>query len=79
MKRKCVISPKNKNVIASSDRFAGVKLAQVRALQRKLQDAYDYLETISDDTYQAIQGDSIASDLDTAVRECQEVLNRMRY
>lgn len=80
MKRKTIVHP-SKRVAASNElsdsRFAGVNLVQVKTLQKKLQDVFDYLETLSDDTYQAVQGDSLSADLDVAIRQCSDAYNQL--
>lgn len=77
MKRRFVVASKNANKPVKAAKYDGVKITSVKALQRKLQAAYDYLEMMDDVSYNAVGGDFFRNDLDTMIRECQEVANQI--
>ena len=43
-------------------------------LQRSLQDAYDVLENMNDETFQACDGEALIDDLDVAIREVSSAM-----
>ena len=62
MKRRCVIHP----VKAATSSFnTGV----ARKIQHHLKEAFDLLESLDNDSYDAIDGPSMSDDLDTYIRE----------
>lgn len=75
MKRRCVVTPMSNQKPVNASKYDGIKISAVKALKNKLQAAFDYLEMLDDDTYQAVQGDSMMNDLDNSIRECQHVIN----
>lgn len=75
MKRICIIKPKTNHRSVNASKYDGIKISAVKTLKNKLQAAFDYLEMLDDDTYQAVQGDSMMNDLDDSIRECQHVIN----
>lgn len=55
-------------MIAYSSGYLGDSRA-IRRLQQTLQAAFDMLEEMDDETFQVINGESIADDLDVTIRE----------
>jgi len=69
MKRKCVIHP-----VKASSSSSQFNAAKVSRLFNTLKTAYDQLESMDADTYEAVDGANMQKDLDTYIRELSNVV-----
>lgn len=76
MKRKCTISPNSRrtSVKASTDRY--VSLGRAKAVQKKLQEAYDLLEGADAETFESLNGGNIMEELDFHIRYIASILEK---
>ena len=52
-----------------------IKVNSLRVLQRKLQEAYNIVEDLDDETFQALgDGETLVDDLDTYIREIAQTI-----
>lgn len=71
MRRELTVDPK---AVKASNNIKGNQV-RIRTLKKLLQSAFDKLESLDADSYEAVGGDSMWDDLDINIRQCDTVLN----
>lgn len=71
MKRKTIVRP-GKAVNASTN--SGVNAAKAKRLLDTLKDAYNQLDAMDYDTYEAVDGEAMQEDLDIYLRELDAIV-----
>ena len=71
MRRKTIVRP-SKAVNASTN--SGVNVAKAKRLLDTLKDAYNQLNAMDYDTYEAVDGEAMQEDLDVYLRELDSIV-----